>query len=106
MPEDLSAENLATRLADALDSVASASEGLSSSTEDGRPVQASLSNWDYRDDIRLLLKTDPTNASCPDAACVLQGTGLSADSRVIASPWRDRVECLAVLSIDPQDIRW
>lgn len=106
MPEDLSAENLATRLADALDSVASASEGLSSPTEDGRPVQASLSNWDYRDDIRLLLKTDPTNASCPDAACVLQGTGFSADSRVIASPWRDRVECLAVLLIDPQDIRW
>lgn len=106
MPEDLSAENLATRLADALDSVASASEGLSSPTEDGRPVQASLSNWDYRDDIRLLLKTDPTNASCPDAACVLQGTGLSADSKVIASPWRDRVECLAVLPVDPQDIRW
>ena len=106
MPEDLSTENLAARLMDALESVASVSESLSSPTEDGRPVQMSLSNWDYRDDIHLLLKTDPTNASCPDAACVLQGTGFSADSRVIASPWRDRVECLAVLSIDPQDIRW
>lgn len=110
MPQGISSHNLQDCLEDAFDTIKlQIVEGLTQGHQDELQVARGLLNaWGCIGDIRIPLNRIPEiddDMMCPNTACVLRAQKPDDDRVTVISPWSNRVEYLAVLPLDVDDIQ-
>ena len=109
MPADASVFNLRCCLENAFDTIEHQLMGelVQGHQDDLQVARRLLNGWGYIDDIRLPLERvfNENDTMCPKTACVLRAQKPDDDRMTVISPWSNRVEYLAVLPLDVDDIQ-